>query len=50
VGESLMLLAALRWRRNGTVVRVALPSDVDERLRASVGAEVGMDAGVMWRE
>ncbi len=50
VGESLMLLAALRRRRTGTVVRVALPRDVDERLRASVCAEAGMDAGVMWRE
>lgn len=50
VGESLMLLAALRWRRTGTVVRVALPGDVDEQLRASFCAEAGLDAGVMWRE
>ena len=50
VGESLMLLAALRWRSTGTVVRVALPRGVDERLCASVRAEAGRDAGVMWLE
>lgn len=46
VGESLMLLAALRWRAPGTVVKVALPPDVDPRLRASVRAEAGEDACV----
>jgi len=46
VGESLMLLAALRWRAPGTVVKVALPPDVDARLRASVCAEAGEKAGV----
>lgn len=39
VGESLMLLAALRWRAPGTVVKVALPPEADERLLASVRAE-----------
>jgi len=46
VGESLMLLAALRWRAPGTVVKVALPPDVDARLRDSVRAEAGREAGV----
>jgi hypothetical protein len=46
VGESLMLLAALRWRAPGTVLKVVLPPDADERLRASVRAEAREDAGV----
>ncbi|MCS5698524.1 hypothetical protein NZK32_05635 [Cyanobium sp. FGCU-52] len=47
VGESLMLLAALRWRRTGTVVRVALPRGVDQRLHASVRTEARTDPGVI---
>jgi hypothetical protein len=48
VGESLMLLAALRWRGTDTPVKVSLPGDVDERLRASVRAEADLDGGVTW--
>ena len=47
VGESLMLLAALRWRPPGTVVKVVLPPDTDERLRASVRAEAREDGDVV---
>jgi len=50
VGESLMLLAALRWRVSGSVVRVALPPGSDERLRASVRGEAAEDAAVIWCE
>lgn len=46
VGESLMLLAALRWRGPGTVVRVALPPDADQRLRASLRAAAQEEAAV----
>jgi hypothetical protein len=46
VGESLMLLAALRRRAPGTVVKVALPADVDPGLRASVRAEADEVGGV----
>lgn len=50
VGESLMLLAALRWRVAGSVVRVALPPASDQRLRASVRGEAAEDAAVIWCE
>lgn len=48
VGESLMLLAALRWRGANTLVKVSLPRDADERLRASVRAEAHLDGEVTW--